>query len=87
MNKILQILEIKKTCAGKVFDGSFLLAVFRLMAVIPIPGVDAIKLREFFASNQLFDFLNIFSGGALSNLSIMMLGVSPYITATIILQL
>ncbi|MEK7624242.1 MAG: preprotein translocase subunit SecY [Patescibacteria group bacterium] len=86
MNKILQILEIKDL-RRKVLMVLFLLAVFRLMAVIPIPGVDAIKLREFFASNQLFDFLNIFSGGALSNLSIMMLGVSPYITATIILQL
>ena len=63
------------------------LVVFRLLAAIPIPGVDAESLRTFFEGNQLFGFLNIFSGGALSNLSIMMLGVSPYITATIIMQL
>jgi len=66
---------------------AFLLLVFRLMAAVPIPGVDPSKLREFFASNMLFGFMNIFSGGALSNLSVMMLGVGPYITATIILQL
>jgi len=65
----------------------FLLFVFRLLAAIPIPGIDAAKLNEFFSSNQLFGFLNIFSGGGLSNLSVMMLGVGPYITATIIMQL
>ena len=64
-----------------------LLFVFRLLAAIPIPGIDASKLQQFFSSNQLFGFLNIFSGGGLSNLSIMMLGVGPYITATIIMQL
>lgn len=86
MNKIIQIFKIKDL-RRKILMVAFLLAVFRLMAAIPIPGVDPGKLREFFASNQLFGFLNIFSGGALSNLSIMMLGVGPYITATIILQL
>ncbi|MEK7574400.1 MAG: preprotein translocase subunit SecY [Patescibacteria group bacterium] len=86
MNKIIQIFKIKDL-RRKILMVAFLLAVFRLMAAIPIPGVEVDKLREFFASNQLFGFLNIFSGGALSNLSIMMLGVGPYITATIILQL
>jgi len=86
MNKIIQIFKVKDL-RRKILMVAFLLVVFRLMAAIPIPGVDPEKLREFFASNQLFGFLNIFSGGALSNLSIMMLGVSPYITATIILQL
>ncbi|TSC62277.1 MAG: preprotein translocase subunit SecY [Parcubacteria group bacterium Gr01-1014_48] len=63
------------------------LAVFRLMATIPIPGVDKIALEQFFASNQFLGLLNIFSGGGLSNLSIVMLGVGPYITASIIMQL
>ena len=63
------------------------LLVFRLLAVIPIPGVDLARLQSFHAGNQLFGFLNIFSGGALARLSIMMLGVGPYITATIIMQL
>lgn len=63
------------------------LAVFRLLAVIPIPGVDAFQLDQFFSDNQFLGLLNIFSGGGLANLSIVMLGVAPYITASIIMQL
>jgi preprotein translocase subunit SecY len=63
------------------------LALFRLLAAIPIPGVDKNALAAFFANNQFFGLLNIFSGGGLSNLSIAMLGVGPYITASIIMQL
>src|SRR3989338_3498929 len=64
-----------------------ILMVFRIGAAIPIPGVDVLRLKSFFAANQFFGLLNIFSGGALDNLSIVMLGVGPYITASIILQL
>jgi len=63
------------------------LVVFRLLASIPIPGVDVQRLNDFFSNNQFLGLLNIFSGGGLSNLSIVMLGVSPYITASIIMQL
>jgi len=63
------------------------LAFFRLAASIPVPGIDAERLRSFFATNQFFGLLNLFSGGVLSNLSIMMLGVGPYITSSIIMQL
>lgn len=63
------------------------LVLFRVLAAIPIPGVDAIRLEQFLSGNQLFGFLNIFSGGGLSGLSIVMLGVAPYITASIIMQL
>jgi preprotein translocase subunit SecY len=63
------------------------LALFRLLAVIPIPGVNRAALAAFFANNQFFGLLNIFSGGGLSHLSIVMLGVGPYITASIIMQL
>ncbi len=83
---ILQIFRIKDL-RQKIIVITLLLLVFRLFTAIPIPGVDKEKLAAFFGSNQLFGFLNIFSGGALSNLSIMMLGVGPYITATIIMQL
>jgi len=62
-------------------------AFFRLMANVPIPGINAEKMKEFFESNQIFGLLNLFTGGALDNLSIIMLGLGPYITATIILQL
>lgn len=65
----------------------FLFVVFRIAANIPIPGIGLENLRQFFAQNQVFGLLNIFSGGALSNFSIVLLGVGPYITATIILQL
>src|SRR3989338_7187405 len=64
-----------------------ILMVFRIGAAIPIPGVDVLRLKSFFAANQFFGLLNIFSGGVLDNLSIVMLGVGPYITASIIMQL
>ena len=60
------------------------LFVFRMLAAIPIPGVDPLALERFLASNQFFGILNLFSGGGLSNLSVVMLGVGPYITASII---
>ncbi|MBP6883662.1 MAG: preprotein translocase subunit SecY [Candidatus Pacebacteria bacterium] len=63
------------------------LVIFRLLSVIPIPGIDNVALNQFLNNNQFFGILNIFSGGGLSNLSIIMLGVGPYITASIIMQL
>ena len=62
-------------------------AIFRLAANIPIPGIDLENLRKFFAQNQFFGLLNLFVGGALSRLSIVMLGLGPYITSIIIIQL
>jgi preprotein translocase subunit SecY len=63
------------------------LVVFRFLAAIPIPGVDKNALASFFQNNQFFGLLNVFSGGGFSRLSIVMLGVGPYITASIIMQL
>ncbi|MCX6747483.1 MAG: preprotein translocase subunit SecY [Candidatus Nomurabacteria bacterium] len=63
------------------------LIVFRLLSSIPIPGIDTLALNRFLSNNQFFGILNIFSGGGLSNLSIIMLGVGPYITGSIIMQL
>ena len=63
------------------------LALTRLLAAIPIPGIDAAQLGLFLANNQFFGLLNLFSGGGLSNLSLVMLGVGPYITASIVMQL
>lgn len=63
------------------------LIVFRILAAIPIPSIDASGLQAFLANNQFFGLLNIFSGGGFSNLSIVMLGVGPYITASIVMQL
>ncbi len=64
-----------------------ILAIVRVLAVIPIPGVDKDALANALSSSSLLGFLNIFSGGGLSSFSIIMLGVSPYITASIIMQL
>ncbi len=65
----------------------FLFLVFRIAANVPIPGIGTENLRNFFAQNQVFGLLNVFSGGALSNFSIVLMGLGPYITGTIILQL
>jgi len=64
-----------------------ILAIFRLLTTIPIPGIDPARLATLIGNSQFLGLLNLFSGGGLSNLSIMMLGVGPYITATIIMQL
>lgn len=64
-----------------------ILLVSRVLAAIPIPGINEAALAQFFSSNQFFGLLNLFSGGGLSGLSIVMLGVGPYITASIIMQL
>ena len=63
------------------------LIVFRLLTTIPIPGIDTVRLASLFADSQFLGLLNVFSGGGLSNLSIVMLGVGPYITGSIIMQL
>ncbi len=63
------------------------LVLFRVFAAIPIPGIDTPRLAEFLSNNNFFGLLNIFSGGGLSNMSIVMLGVGPYITGSIIMQL
>lgn len=63
------------------------LVVYRFLSVIPIPGVNQAALAQFLNNNQFFGLLNIFSGGGLSTLSIVMISVSPYITASIIMQL
>ncbi|MBI3631844.1 MAG: preprotein translocase subunit SecY [Candidatus Vogelbacteria bacterium] len=76
-----------KELRNRVFFVFGMLVVFRFISNIPIPGVDVLKLRALFSSNQFFGLLNIFSGGGLHNLSVVMLGVGPYITSSIIMQL
>lgn len=71
----------------KILFVVLILAIFRVLAAIPIPGVDTFRLEGFLESNQFLSILNIFSGGGLSALSIVMMGVGPYITGSIIMQL
>ena len=63
------------------------LVIFRLAAHIPVPGVNPESLRQLFQANQLLGLLDMFSGGAMSHFSVMAMGVYPYITASIVLQL
>ncbi len=64
-----------------------ILAIYRAAAAVPVPGVNAQALEQLFSQNALLGFLNLMSGGALENFSVMAMGVYPYITATIIIQL
>src|SRR5690349_6978763 len=75
------------TLRGRIFFALGFLALTRLLAIIPIPGIDTLRLQSLFAGSEFLNLLNIFSGGGLSNLSIVMLGVGPYITGSIIMQL
>jgi preprotein translocase subunit SecY len=82
---IFRIPDLRK----RVFFTLLLLAVYRLGGHIPTPGIDANKLDQFFQQNQgtVFGFIDLFSGGMFRRLTIFALGIMPYITASIILQL
>jgi len=64
-----------------------ILIIFRFVAHVPLPGVDLAALRDVFDKNQLLGMLDMFSGGAMRNFSVAAMGVYPYITASIIMQL
>ena len=90
MNSVLRKLKVAltdKKLRNKLLFVAFILVISRLLAAIPISGIDSARLAEFLNNNQFFGVLNLFSGGGLSNLSIIMLGVGPFITASIIMQL
>jgi len=65
------------------------LIVYRIGTFIPVPGIDAVKLAQLFSSQQgtILDMFNMFSGGALQRFSVLALGIMPYISASIIVQL
>lgn len=86
LEKLSQIWRVRDLRMKVLFVLGMLL-VFRVIAHIPIPGVDISALRKFFSSNQLLGLYNVFSGGGLDNFSLVMLGVGPYITSSIIFQL
>ncbi len=83
LTQIFKIPDLRK----KILFVLMIFAIFRVMANIPIPGISAENIKNFFNQFQMFGLLNAFTGGALDNLSIIMLGLGPYITATIIFQL
>lgn len=84
--KVVQIFKIPDL-RNKILFVLGIFFVFRIMANIPTPGINAENLKSFFGQFQIFGLLNLFTGGSLDRLSIVMLGLGPYITAVIILQL
>ncbi|MFA6146039.1 MAG: preprotein translocase subunit SecY [Patescibacteria group bacterium] len=83
LRRIWDIRELRK----KLLFVIGMLVVFRIAAHIPVPGINVANFQDFFSRNQVLGMLNILSGGAMSNFSVVALGVGPYITASIIMQL
>lgn len=86
MNTIKAIFT-ERTLRNRILFVIGILILTRILAVIPISGIDAASIQQFLQNNSFFGLLNIFTGGGLSTFSIVMLGVGPYITASIIMQL
>ena len=87
LSEKLRLIFGDQSLRKRIFFVLGILAVTRLFAIIPLPGIDTLRLQSLFAGSEFLNLLNLFSGGGLSNLSIVMLGVGPYITASIIMQL
>jgi preprotein translocase subunit SecY len=83
----IKFIFTEKSIRDKILFVIGILFLFRVLSTIPIPGVDVARLEQFLSNSQLFGILNIFSAGGISTLSLVMLGVGPYITASIIMQL
>ncbi len=84
--KIIQVFKVKDI-RKKILFVLAIFAIFRILANLPIPGVDIVKLRSFFQQFQMFGMMNVFTGGALDRFSVVMLGLGPYIIAVVVLQL
>lgn len=90
MNTIRTLLakfSTQKELQRRVLFTFLIFFVFRLFAHIPVPAVDIEALKTIFGQNQLLGLLNIFSGGTLANFSVMAIGINPYISASIVMQL
>ncbi len=85
-DKLKQIFQTKEL-RNKILFTLGVFFFFRLLAHIPVPGVDLDRLRSIFAASQFLNLLNVFSGGTLANFSIVAVGINPYITASIVMQL
>lgn len=86
LNKV-KIIFTDKNLVSRIIFILAILIIFRALTAIPVPGVNTAQLAQFLNNNQFFGFLNIFSGGGLTSLSIALLGVGPFITSSIIMQL
>ena len=86
IQSMIDAMQVPDLRAKIIFTLS-MLVVFRFVAHVPVPGVDTQALAQAFQSQALLGFLDLFSGGALANLSVAALGVYPYITASIVMQI
>lgn len=83
IKNLLRVPQLKQKLAVTFL----ILAIYRFIAHVPVPGIDLEQLRAFFAASPLLGILDVFSGGTLANFSIIALGIGPYISASIIFQL
>lgn len=83
----LQAIFANRELRSKLLFTAGVFLFYRLLAHIPVPAVDVLRLQSLFANNQFLNLLNVFAGGTLSQFSVMAVGINPYITASIILQL
>lgn len=83
MLRIFKSQELRR----KILFTVAIIAIFRLLAHIPVPGVDASAIKSYLQNNVFFGFFDLFSGGGFQNFSIVTLGLGPYINASIIIQL
>lgn len=82
----LKTIFTQKSIRNRILFVAAILVLFRFLSTIPVPGIDAFRLNQFLSGNQFFGLFNLLTGGGLSSFSIVMLGVGPYITASIIMQ-
>lgn len=87
LSSVLRALFLSRSIRAKILATLGLTVLFRFLAHIPLFGVDIAQLMSLFAQNQLLGILNIFSGGALAQFSLLAVGISPYITASILVQI
>ena len=76
-----------KEIRNKIFFTLAMLLIYRIGSAIPVPGVDATKIASSISDNSILSMMNMLGGGALQNMSVFAMGVTPYITASIIIQL
>jgi preprotein translocase subunit SecY len=85
--KKIKLIFTERDIFEKVTTVFCLMVLYRFFAAIPLPGVNRLILDQLVSNNQFFGFLDVFSGGGISTLSLVMMGVGPYITGSIIMQL
>lgn len=87
LNELFSTLKSNRELRRRLLVTLFILAIFRFITHIPVPGVNLAAIKQVFSGNQLLSLLDVFSGGTLANFSILALGLNPYINASIIMQL